>query len=38
MSSQLSTLEPLEADERRVVLNVSASVDELVESFIAAAG
>lgn len=37
MTSQLSTLEPLEADERGIVLNLSASVDDLVESFIATA-
>lgn len=35
MTSQLTTLEPLEADERGIVLNLSAPVDDLVDSFIA---
>ncbi|MGV8966705.1 MAG: gluconokinase [Cellulomonas sp.] len=35
MTSQLSTLEPLEADERGIVLDLRAPVDDLVDSFIA---
>lgn len=35
MTSQLTTLEPLEADERGIVLDLSAPVDDLVDSFIA---
>lgn len=38
LQSQLDTLEPLEADERGVVLDVSQPVDDVVRAALAAAG
>jgi gluconokinase len=38
MSSQFETLEPLEPDERGVVIDVDDSIDGIVESYLSGAG
>ena len=35
LASQFATLEPLEADERGVVIDVDQDVDAIVESYVA---